>query len=170
MYYLFQVVLPALLEQGHTKQFVKWCVKLWCRGVASMLGITSYLLGDQNDTEGAGGRPGAQENEDNAQQPRELAAVHQALINAHVPSPNVPYERTTYFPLRVNIITIISIIIIIIICLLLFNSKLSSVPSDRRTSPLRLCHSNFSECCCAHDSCVNRAMGHVNCDTKYKTS
>lgn len=69
-----------------------------------MLGISSYLLGDQNEADGRdGARPGGQDNEENVQQqPRELAAVHQALVNAHIPSPNVPYERTTYFPLRVR--------------------------------------------------------------------
>ena len=43
---LLQVVLPALLEQGHTRQWLKSLVRGWCVGVAWLLGIRSYLLGD----------------------------------------------------------------------------------------------------------------------------
>ena len=43
---LLQVVLPALLEQGHTRLWLKSLVRGWCVGVAWLLGIRSYLLGD----------------------------------------------------------------------------------------------------------------------------
>ncbi len=43
---LLQVVLPALLEQGHTRLWLKNMVRYWCIAVAWMLDIRSYLLGD----------------------------------------------------------------------------------------------------------------------------
>ena len=43
---LLQVVVPALLEQGHTRQWLKNLVRAWCIGAAWVLEIRSYLLGD----------------------------------------------------------------------------------------------------------------------------
>jgi E3 ubiquitin-protein ligase MARCH6 len=43
---LLQVVLPALLEQGHTRQWLKAMVKGWCVVAALLLDLRSYLLGD----------------------------------------------------------------------------------------------------------------------------
>ena len=43
---LLQVVLPALLEQGHTRLWLKNLVRGWCIGVAYLLNLRSYLLGD----------------------------------------------------------------------------------------------------------------------------
>lgn len=60
--------------------------------MASVLGIRSYLLGDKPDDE---------EYVEPQEQPRELAAVHQAMANAQVIPPHQPYVRTSYFPLRI---------------------------------------------------------------------
>lgn len=43
---LLQVVLPALLEQGHTRMWLKGMVRGWTLGMAYILGLRSYLLGD----------------------------------------------------------------------------------------------------------------------------
>lgn len=43
---LLQVVLPALLEQGHTRMWLKGLIRGWTVGVAYLLGLRSYLLGD----------------------------------------------------------------------------------------------------------------------------
>lgn len=43
---LLQVVVPALLEQGHTRQWLKNLVRAWCVGVSWLLDVRSYLLGD----------------------------------------------------------------------------------------------------------------------------
>lgn len=43
---LLQVVLPALLEQGHMRQWLKFFVRTWCIGVSYILDLRSYLLGD----------------------------------------------------------------------------------------------------------------------------
>ena len=45
---LLQVVLPALLEQGHMRNWLKFSVRCWCIGVSYILDIRSYLLGDVN--------------------------------------------------------------------------------------------------------------------------
>lgn len=99
---ILQVVLPALLEQGYTKQFVKWCVRLWCKGVSYLLGIGSYLLGDSLDDEEVAEDPQEPQNA-----PRDLAAVHQALINANIASAHQPYVRPTYFALRIFLLLIL---------------------------------------------------------------
>ena len=42
------VVLPALLEQSHMREWAKQMVKLWATCVAWILGLKSFLLGDHN--------------------------------------------------------------------------------------------------------------------------
>lgn len=44
---LLQVILPALLEQSHSRIWLKWLVGLWCRFMAWSLDLHSYLLGDE---------------------------------------------------------------------------------------------------------------------------
>ena len=54
---LLQVVLPALLEQGHTRMWLKGLVRGWTVGVAWLLNLRSYLLGDvplQDNVSGLG--------------------------------------------------------------------------------------------------------------------
>ncbi len=43
-----QVVLPALLEQSYMRTWAKNMVKMWAVSVAWLLGIKSFLLGDQS--------------------------------------------------------------------------------------------------------------------------
>nr|XP_026696398.1 E3 ubiquitin-protein ligase MARCH6 [Ciona intestinalis] len=43
---VLQFVLPGLLEQGHTRIWLKGTIKLWSKVVGGMLGVKSYLLGD----------------------------------------------------------------------------------------------------------------------------
>lgn len=52
---LLQVILPALLEQGHTRVWLKLLVRHWCAAVSHVLGLRSYLLGDVAlDAQGGG--------------------------------------------------------------------------------------------------------------------
>ncbi|KAK7867568.1 hypothetical protein R5R35_004318 [Gryllus longicercus] len=44
---LLQVILPALLEQSHTRTWLKGLVRAWCKGVAWLLDLHSYLLGNE---------------------------------------------------------------------------------------------------------------------------
>ncbi|CAG2108547.1 unnamed protein product [Medioppia subpectinata] len=43
---LLQLVLPALLDHGHLRQWLKMLVRGWCLVVSYLLDIRSYLLGD----------------------------------------------------------------------------------------------------------------------------
>ena len=60
-----QVVLPALLEQGHTRSWLKAAVTYWSRIMSSALGLRSYLIGDvplvQGDDGIVEGDPGIDE-------------------------------------------------------------------------------------------------------------
>ncbi|XP_071958271.1 E3 ubiquitin-protein ligase MARCHF6-like [Antedon mediterranea] len=63
---LLQVVLPALLEQGHTRLWLKNSIKGWCLAVAYCLDLRSYLIGDVavNDDNLNEDHNAAQENDD----------------------------------------------------------------------------------------------------------
>lgn len=58
---LLQLVLPALLDHGHLRQWLKMLIRTWCLVVAYFLDLRSYLLGDapsdevNNDQQGANG-------------------------------------------------------------------------------------------------------------------
>ncbi|GFX76384.1 e3 ubiquitin-protein ligase MARCHF6 [Trichonephila clavipes] len=104
---LLQVVLPALLEQGHMRQWLKFFVRTWCIGVSYILDIRSYLLGDVNIGEQqpdmAAAAPAAQ-GEGEAQegfQAGALAAAHQALFQPVSPSGFQPYKRPRFLPFKI---------------------------------------------------------------------
>ncbi|KAI4456124.1 ssm4 protein [Holotrichia oblita] len=112
---LLQVILPALLEQSHTRTWLKGIVRSWCRIIAWILDIHSYLLGD-ND--------GNQTNE--AQQPQHpppelnggLGAAHQALLIRDGPTGFQPYEKPSFFAFRLFAL-LICICISLVICSLI---------------------------------------------------
>ncbi|PVD21136.1 hypothetical protein C0Q70_19302 [Pomacea canaliculata] len=94
---LLQVVLPALLEQGHTRQWLKRLVAAWTVGVAWLLDLRSYLIGDVQLREGdniirveeqpqGGGDAGGVNN--GAPAPQDLGdglgAAHQAMLQVFI--------------------------------------------------------------------------------------
>lgn len=90
-----QVILPALLEQSHTRTWLKALVRWWCSAAASLLGLRSYLLGDSIDDETADAAPQP------AAAPRAgLAAAHQALLQMEGPTGWEPYDRPSAFGAR----------------------------------------------------------------------
>ncbi|KAH0945690.1 hypothetical protein HN011_005237 [Eciton burchellii] len=89
---LLQVILPALLEQSHTRTWLKALVRAWCRVVAWILDLQSYLLRDQADDPG----PAVIEE---PQHP-DLGAAHQALLQREGPTGFQPYVRPRWFPAR----------------------------------------------------------------------
>jgi len=125
---LLQVVLPALLEQGHTRSWLKTAVTYWSRVVSSALGLRSYLIGDvplvRGDDGIVEGDPGIDEQvpapqagedgDDAAVAPPPLVfdqdgpdlangglgAAHQAMLQGGGPTGFMPYKRPTYFLLR----------------------------------------------------------------------
>ncbi|KAJ8679013.1 hypothetical protein QAD02_014800 [Eretmocerus hayati] len=89
---LLQVILPALLEQSHTRTWLKALIRGWCRVVAWMLDLQSYLLRDQADEPG----PAVVEE---PQHP-DLGAAHQALLQREGPFTFQPYVRPKWFAAR----------------------------------------------------------------------
>lgn len=95
-----KVILPALLEQSHTRIWMKGLIRLWCKSVAWLLGIHSYLLGDELEPE-ANERGDQPENNENVQGLfNGLGAVHQALLPRDGPIEVQPYQRPTWFCVR----------------------------------------------------------------------
>lgn len=86
------MILPALLEQSHTRTWLKALIRGWCRLVAWLLDLQSYLLRDQVD------EPGPAVIEE-PQHP-DLGAVHQALLQREDPIGFQPYVRPKWFAAR----------------------------------------------------------------------
>lgn len=77
---LLQVIIPALLEQSHTRIWLKGLIRTWCRAIAWLLNIHSYLLGNgQQDVDGPPAAPAAEP-------AGGLAAAHQALVMREGPT------------------------------------------------------------------------------------
>lgn len=92
---LLQIILPGFFEQSQTRIWLKGLIRIWCTVIAWILGIKSYLLGTEP-------RP-------NEEEPRAehqglggggLAAAHQALLQRDVPVGYQPFDRPSFFPLR----------------------------------------------------------------------
>lgn len=110
---LLQVILPALLEQSHTRIWLKSLVRNWCRAIAWLLNIHSYLLGDGKQEQ----QQQQQDNRndaDNIELNAGLAAAHQAILMMEPPSGYQPYERTSFFMARL-IALLISVCISLVI-------------------------------------------------------
>ncbi|KAK6491019.1 E3 ubiquitin-protein ligase MARCHF6 isoform X1 [Huso huso] len=103
---LLQVVLPALLEQGHTRQWLKGLVRAWTVTAGYLLDLHSYLLGDQEENDN-----NANQQANNNQQARNnnaipvvgegLHAAHQAILQQGGPVGFQPYRRPMRFPFRI---------------------------------------------------------------------
>jgi len=109
---LLLVFLPALQDQEHTREWLRWSVRGWCCLTAWCLNLRSYLLGDvpldnqEGEADGAGQGaaqpvqqriplPDVQEAEGG------LGAVHQALLIRDGPTGVQPYKKDSYFGLRI---------------------------------------------------------------------
>jgi E3 ubiquitin-protein ligase MARCH6 len=94
---LLQIILPGFFEQSHTRVWLKGLIRIWCNVVSWILGIKSYLLG--SDTE-------SRQNEEEQVRPDPnvigggLGAAHQALLQRDVPVGFQPYERPSFFVIR----------------------------------------------------------------------
>ncbi|XP_058535962.1 E3 ubiquitin-protein ligase MARCHF6 [Ochotona princeps] len=124
---LLQVVLPALLEQGHTRQWLKGLVRAWTVSAGYLLDLHSYLLGDQEENENS-----ANQQINNNQHARNnnavpvvgegLHAAHQAILQQGGPVGFQPYRRPLRFPLRIFLLIVfmcITLLIASLICLTL---------------------------------------------------
>ncbi|XP_026762905.1 E3 ubiquitin-protein ligase MARCHF6 [Galleria mellonella] len=96
---LLQVILPALLEQSHTRTWLKAALRAWCVCAAGVLGLRSYLLGELRD------HPHHAPHQPHPPHPPhppplQLGAAHQALMRRDGPAGYEPYVRAAWFPLR----------------------------------------------------------------------
>nr|XP_023651481.1 E3 ubiquitin-protein ligase MARCH6 isoform X2 [Paramormyrops kingsleyae] len=116
---LLQVVLPALLEQGHTRQWLKGLVRAWTVTAGYLLDLHSYLLGDQEENENNGNQQ-ARNNNNNGAAPvvgEGLHAAHQAILQQGGPVGFQPYHRPIRFPFRI-------VLLILFMCLTLLLASL----------------------------------------------
>ncbi|KAG7455420.1 hypothetical protein MATL_G00256620 [Megalops atlanticus] len=123
---LLQVVLPALLEQGHTRQWLKGLVRAWTVTAGYLLDLHSYLLGDQEEADNNGNQPAnnnnnaqARNNNNNAAPAagEGLHAAHQAILQQGGPVGFQPYHRPLRFPLRI-------VLLIVFMCVTLLLASL----------------------------------------------
>lgn len=106
---LLQVILPALLEQSHVRQFLKVLVKFWCECVGKILNLRSYLLPavDENETNN-----NTNNNEGEPQAPppppqnvvvnHNLGEFHEAMIRERRSTGAQAYEKPNWFAIRVS--------------------------------------------------------------------
>ena len=119
---LLLVILPAVQDQNHTREWLKNAIRAWCSAAAWILDLRSYLFGDTTEDVPAEGNDAAEPPV--AEQPAEpvqappavppaaprpnpvqegqgLAAAHQALLQREGPVGFQPYKRPKLFPLMV---------------------------------------------------------------------
>lgn len=94
-----QVILPALLEQSHTRTWLKGLVRSWCKAVAWLLDLHSYLLGDGN------GQQVPEDQQQNGEPPAPvqqvdggggLGAAHQAFLLREGPTGKKRHLKETF--------------------------------------------------------------------------
>ncbi|XP_011417611.1 E3 ubiquitin-protein ligase MARCHF6-like isoform X2 [Magallana gigas] len=126
---LLQVVLPALLEQGHTRMWLKGLIRGWTVGVAYLLGLRSYLLGDtviQDGDNVVEGEPAVNPQPAAANNPAPppagggLRAAHVAMLQGGGPTGFQSYKRPPLFPFRI-------VLLVLCLCFTLFFMSLVSL-------------------------------------------
>uniref|UniRef100_A0A8C9TNY4 RING-type E3 ubiquitin transferase n=1 Tax=Scleropages formosus TaxID=113540 RepID=A0A8C9TNY4_SCLFO len=105
---LLQVVLPALLEQGHTRQWLKGLVRAWTVSAGYLLDLHSYLLGDQEENENNGNQQARNNNNAAPVVGEGLHAAHQAILQQGGPVGFQPYHRPLKFPFRLTCASVCS--------------------------------------------------------------
>ncbi|KAG8013864.1 E3 ubiquitin-protein ligase MARCH6 [Nibea albiflora] len=105
---LLQVVLPALLEQGHTRQWLKRLVHAWTFTAGYMFDLHSYLLGDHEDDDNQPNNnpPGRHNNNRIPGLGEGLHAAHQAILQQGGPMGFQSYHRPINFPLKIILLVI----------------------------------------------------------------
>ena len=123
--FLLMVILPAVQDQNHTREWLKQVIRGWCSMAAWLLNLRSYLFGDvpviqeeatpdnEDDVDGqaaaqppAAAAAAAVENRGEEAVGAGLGAVHQALMLREGPTGFQPYNKPKMFAFRVRIIKI----------------------------------------------------------------
>ncbi|XP_076150429.1 E3 ubiquitin-protein ligase MARCHF6 [Alosa pseudoharengus] len=121
---LLQVVLPALLEQGHTRQWLKGLVRAWTVTAGYLLDLHSYLLGDQEENDNNANNNQQARNNNNAIPVvgEGLHAAHQAILQQGGPVGFQPYHRPMKFPFRIVLLIVfmcVTLLLASLVCLTL---------------------------------------------------
>uniref|UniRef100_A0A3P8X694 E3 ubiquitin-protein ligase MARCHF6 n=1 Tax=Cynoglossus semilaevis TaxID=244447 RepID=A0A3P8X694_CYNSE len=124
---LLQVVLPALLEQGHTRRWLKRLVHAWTFTAGYMFDLHSYLLGEHDDEDNEpinNNRPARHNNNNNGMRGlgEGLHAAHQAILQQGGPVGFQPYHRPIHFPLKIVLLVVfmcVTLLLASLICLTL---------------------------------------------------
>nr|XP_039255512.1 E3 ubiquitin-protein ligase MARCHF6-like [Styela clava] len=115
---LLQVIIPALLEQGQTRQWLKSIIKIWAKVVGTLLGVKSYLLGDTDGDARAQNENQIQPQQavnNNDENQEEVPVVPFQQQNLH-PEPqqmaldgeiHQPYTRPNYFVTRIVLLLLL---------------------------------------------------------------
>lgn len=115
---LLQIILPGFFEQSQTRIWMKGLIRIWCNVVSWILGIKSYLLGNE---------PRPVEEEQRPQQEQGLGgglgAVHQALLQRDVPVGFQPFDKPLFFAIR-----LIGLLIFMCISLVIGSLLIITVP------------------------------------------
>ena len=115
--FLLNLVLPALLDPGHTRLWAKAILSLWLRVFGSkLLGLRSYLFGSRNgetpinngnNNQPANNNNNPPNNHDNQAAGGQLAELHQQMIDVQMrrdQAENEPFEKPEFFNLRVALL------------------------------------------------------------------
>ena len=96
-------MLPALLEQSHMRNWIKNVVKFWAICVSKILGLRSFLLGDEETQSNSQTEAPAAAAVVVQQNPFQfnIGVAHQALLQNNGTTLNQPYTKPTHFKLRV---------------------------------------------------------------------
>uniref|UniRef100_A0A4W5LXB1 E3 ubiquitin-protein ligase MARCHF6 n=1 Tax=Hucho hucho TaxID=62062 RepID=A0A4W5LXB1_9TELE len=121
---LLQVVLPALLEQGHTRQWLKGLVRAWTITAGYLLDLHSYLLGDQeeNDDDADQQANNNPQGRNNNAIPDGLHAAHQAILQQGGPVGVQPYHQPIKFSFRIVLLIVfmcVTLLVASLVCLTL---------------------------------------------------
>uniref|UniRef100_A0A8C7UK85 E3 ubiquitin-protein ligase MARCHF6 n=1 Tax=Oncorhynchus mykiss TaxID=8022 RepID=A0A8C7UK85_ONCMY len=121
---LLQVVLPALLEQGHTRQWLKGLVRAWTVTAGYLLDLHSYLLGDQeeNDDDADQQDNNNLQGRNNNAIPDGLHAAHQAILQQGGPVGFQPYHQPIKFSFRIVLLVVfmcVTLLVASLVCLTL---------------------------------------------------
>lgn len=101
---IFSVAGPSLFQQSTLRSFAKHVIVSWSGAVGDLLGLRSYLLGDQaRPATNGGANVAAAANNNNNNGDGDLGLAHDQLdlmlVTPHRPAQD--YTRPSYFPLRI---------------------------------------------------------------------
>ena len=100
---LLLVILPAVQDQNQGREWLKCVVRQWCKCVAWMLNLHSYLFGNPAD------QAVAVNNNNNNEAGAGLGAQHQAMLQREGPTGFQAYTKPSYFGVRIALLMVLMV-------------------------------------------------------------